>query len=482
MTPSVVHSILEATPREVALRLDAVPAGCALVEIRADLLRAGDVADLVRRARRPAIVALRTREEGGAFDGSADETRSILRAALDAGAAYADVAWDGPLRSWADGPDAGRLVLSRHGGACEPSALVTAFDAMAGTKAALLKIVPRAVRPSQSRAVREVLRHAATRGRPLACFALGAAGHASRVFALAWGAWGTYGGAAPGRETAEGQPTSRELLEVYRVLEIAPATRRFALVGAPLGHSPSPALHAQAFREAGVDAVYVPVETDLLSEVEALASGGDGLEFEGLGVTVPLKEAVAARCVRLVEAASSGAVNTVVLGAGGWEGFNTDAPAALALVRAHLDPRGARVAIAGAGGTARGIAWALAKAGARVGLFNRDRRRAERVAAGIGAEASEWQALAKASWDVLVQATPLGRNGEDVVPASALNGRLVLDAAYGPEPTPLVIAARARGLAVVDGRELLLSQGRLQFERLTGRPAPPSSFSAVSAP
>jgi shikimate dehydrogenase len=83
---------------------------------------------------------------------------------------------------------------------------------------------------------------------------------------------------------------------------------------------------------------------------------------------------------------------------------------------------------------------------------------------------------------VLVQATPLGRYGEEVVPRRCLNGRMVLDAAYGAEPTPLVRAARARNVAVADGLDLLLEQACLQFERLTGREAPRPAMAAALAP
>jgi 3-dehydroquinate dehydratase/shikimate dehydrogenase len=80
-----------------------------------------------------------------------------------------------------------------------------------------------------------------------------------------------------------------------------------------------------------------------------------------------------------------------------------------------------------------------------------------------------------------VQATPLGRNGEELLLRRHLNGRLVLDAAYGAETTPLVKAAKARGLAVVEGTELLVGQATLQFERLTGRPSPAGVMAAALA-
>ena len=477
MTGAVVHSLLEATPEAAERELAAAPDACEFVELRADRLRAADVAGLVRRAGRPVIVAARSADDGGRFDGSAEEKRAILAGALDAGASFVDVEWNGPLRDAAGGAWAPRVILSHHGAACDARTLGPLYDAMAATRAARIKIVPHARRLAELTAVRELL--ARTR-RPLACFAMGDAGVASRILALAGGSWGTYGSAAAGRETAPGQLVTADLLATYRVLELTDATRRFALAGSPVLASPSPFLHATGYRVAGLDALYLPLETCDADDLAAAAAPG-GLALEGFGVTVPLKEQVAARCASLDTYGACGAVNTV-LTAGAWAGFNTDAPAALRLIERHVELAGAVVAVVGAGGTARAIAAACVREGAVVTLFNRTPARAEETARATGATAASLAALPGATWDVLIQATPLGREGESVLPERALNGRMVLDAAYGNAPTPLVAQARRRGLAVADGFELLAAQAALQFERLTGHAVAGSVFDAAIEP
>jgi 3-dehydroquinate dehydratase/shikimate dehydrogenase len=475
----VVHSILEDTPEAVVRRVEEAPQACALVEIRADRLRAGDVSGVVRRAGRPVAVTVRAMEGGGFFDGSTEEKRRILAAAIDAGAAFVDLEWDGPLRGLADGPWAQRTILSHHGAPCDAATLAALFDAMSGTKASRLKIVPRGWRPSDLHAVRGLLARARDAHRALCSFALGDAVAWSRAIALSWGSWGIYGAAARGRETAEGQLTTEELLEVYRVLEVSESTLCFGLAGTPLSGSPSPALHAAGYKAMGLDAVYVPVDTDDLDEFWSLASPQGLLPLAGFGVTTPLKERAASRCATRDEFAACGSVNTVRVVDGRWEGFNTDAPAALALIGKHLDPRGAAAAIVGAGGTARAVGAALKEAGASVTLFSRDPASGDATARAIGVASAPLTDLPRARWDLLVQATPVGRHGEELLLRRHLEGRLVLDAAYGPEPTPLVRAARARGLAVVDGLELLAGQAVLQFERLTGRTAPRDAMIAA---
>jgi len=478
----VVHSILERRPEAAARRLEETPEACALVELRADALRAGDVAGLVRRAGKPVVVTVRAIEDGGAFDGSTAEKRAILNAGLDAGAAFVDVEWDGPLRDLALGAEGGRTILSHHGGPCDAAALSPLYAAMAETKAIRLKIVPRATRPAELGAVYDLLARARDERRALCSFASGPAGTFSRVAALLWGSWGTYGAASSGRLTGEGQLETRVMLTVYRVHAISQATTAFALCGTPLSGSPSPAMHAAGYEALGLDAVYVPLESDALDDVTALTQRSGPLAIAGFGVTMPLKEHAARRCSRLDPFAACGSANTVVLGEDGWSGFNTDAPAALALIRKHLDPRGRTVAVAGAGGTARAIAAALASAGAIVTIYSRSAAKGEETARAVGVAAAPLSALPGATWEVLVQATPAGRHGEEILLRRHLTGRMVLDAAYGEEPTPLVKAARSRGLAVADGLDLLGEQAALQFTCLTGRAAPRPAMAAALEP
>jgi len=465
---SVVCSILEGEAEAAKRRLRQAPEGCSLVEIRGDLLRADEIAGLVRDAGRDVVVTVRPRREGGRFTGSEEERREMVRRALEAGARFVDVELGSPLEALAHGDLAGRVILSDHGARCRTAELLPRYRAMASSKAARLKIVPAARKLCEIEAVRDLLDVAARAGRPLACFATGRAGAVTRIMAPSWGSWATYGSAALGAETAEGQFPVRDLLEVHDVQGIRPGTRRFALVGHAVLASPSPAMHGAGYRHAGIDARYLPLELDELEDCLPVVGAEGVLGVEGLAVTMPFKEAACARCVALDEVSGgSGAVNTVWLGPGGWSGFNTDGPALLSLVRERLDPAGASVAIVGAGGTARAAAAVLAAAGAKVRLFNRTLARAREAARRFGGEAHALDRLPASTWDVLVQATPLGAAGECLLDAADLRGKLVIDAVYGAE-TPLLRDARGRGLHAVDGFDLLVAQAVLQFERMTG--------------
>ena len=463
---TVVLSILEDGADLTARRIAATPSGCGLLEIRADTLRASDVPGLLRRADRPSIVTVRGREEGGLFDGSAEERRAILEAGLRGGAAFVDLPFDGPPEFRPEGLSRERTLLSHHGARCDRDVLLQLLSGLIDRGAARYKIVPKASSPTDIVAVRDLLREADRRGHALAAFASGASGTPSRVLALAWGAWGVFAAPRGGTPTAEGQIVAEDLLEIHDPATISASTRLFGLVGSPVLESPSPAMHSSAYRAAGVDARLVPMETERADEAADLVTA---LDLRGLAVTIPLKERVASRCQELRGwAAACGAVNTVRIDGGRWLGHNTDAPAALSLLRPHIDPRGAKIAVVGAGGTARAIASALSLAGADVVLFGRSEPRARAAAVSLGVGFAPLASIGDASWDVLVQATPLGRRGEMVLPAGALRGRVVLEAAYGPRETPLARDAGRRGLVVVDGRALLVAQAVLQIEILTG--------------
>ncbi len=468
----VVASALPANAEEGERVLRVVPAGAVAFELRADLLRAEDVSALVRRTPVRTIVTARRIEDGGRFEGSEEERRRLLASALDVGAAAIDVEENRGLAGWAATLPAERVILSHHGARCTADDLGALFERMRTHRARRLKIVPRAERITDGEVCARLLARAAEARRPLAAFATGAAGFATRVFALSWGSWGTYGAARPGFPTAEAQPSAGDLLDLYRADAIDGATARFGLAGRGVLASPSPFLHAAAYRACGLDAVYLPLETEALGEALALCCGSGPFRLGGLGVTIPLKEAAARAAVRAEPfVLLCGAANTLRLESGALVASNTDGPAVLDLVRRRADPARCVVAVAGAGGTARAAAVALRDAGARVVLFNRTAERARTVARALGVGWDHWDRLPAARWDVLIQATPLGREGERVLPESAICGSVVVDAAYGERETPLVSSARGRGVAVFDGLDLLAAQARLQFRALTGRDA-----------
>ena len=247
------------------------------------------------------------------------------------------------------------------------------------------------------------------------------------------------------------------------------------VLGWPVGHSRSPAMHNAAFRELGLDWRYVklPVAPKLLAET-ARALPGSG--YGGANVTIPHKQAA----LRLADAASPtaqaiGAANALSFEAGAITADNTDAPGFLAAL--GRSPRGQRALVLGAGGAARAMAWALREAGAaEVLVWNRTPERAARLAAELGVT----HVARPIGADLVVNATSVGldRRGSQGEALAALGltqldpPATLVDLVYAETETALCRWARGASAHVVDGLEVLVRQGALSFERWTGRPAP----------
>lgn len=247
---------------------------------------------------------------------------------------------------------------------------------------------------------------------------------------------------------------------------------RLGVLGWPVRHSRSPAMHNAALAALGLTEwryQLLPVPPELFGEtVRALPAAG----FVGANVTVPHKEAALAVADAPSAAARAiGAANTLAFtGDGRIEADNTDAPGLLAAL--PHPAQGATALVLGAGGSARAAAWALREAGAAaVAVHNRTRERADRLAADLGIRVAADPQPA----DIVVNCTTVGLHDADAAPidlATLDRYGTVVDLVYRDGGTALVRAARAHGHPTVDGLEILVHQGALSFERWTGRAAP----------
>ncbi len=263
---------------------------------------------------------------------------------------------------------------------------------------------------------------------------------------------------------------------------------RLGVLGWPIAHSRSPAIHNAALAALGMDDWHyqrLPVPPRLFAETtRALGSAG----FLGANVTIPHKQEALVLATEYTPAAREiGAANTLTFAADGTiAAANTDAPGLIAAL-ACLDglPAHPRALVLGAGGSARAAAWALRDAGAsEVCVWNRTKARAEALARALGVRAVSSAEPA----DLLVNCTAVGLQGgagveRSATEADALNQlgmtfdqvgeySYVVDLVYSSETTPLLAAAKAHGAGTVDGLEVLVAQGALSFELWTGRRAP----------
>ncbi len=274
--------------------------------------------------------------------------------------------------------------------------------------------------------------------------------------------------------------------------------QRLGIIGHPIGHSISPLFQQAALDAIGFDGAYEPwdVAPDGVGDfVNGLRAPGT----LGINVTVPHKETVIPFLDEVDDwASTAGAVNTIVNRDGRLTGHNTDGIGFLRALRegAGFEPQGRDVLVLGAGGSARGVVYALARAGAdRLVIANRTLERAERLASiaidsGVASQALALSDAASAAGDValIVNCTSMGmvhgpdETGAPLIASDIPSTVLVNDLVYNPLETPLLREAARAGAATLGGIQMLVYQGAASFEMWTGQPAPvPVMLEAATA-
>jgi 3-dehydroquinate dehydratase/shikimate dehydrogenase len=460
MTPSLLCETVTGQTMAEVLAARQGAAAADLVELRLDGVQDVDVARALHGRTRPAIVTVRPTWEGGRFDGSEEERRGLLARALDCGAEFIDVEWQAGFAGLiASAPE--RVVVSSHDFTGVPRDLSSRALAMRHTGAAIVKIAVMATRLVDTLPLVEI-----ARAGNAVVLGMGDAGLPSRLLAARFGSRWTYAG----NNVAPGQIPARAMIEQYRFRHVGADTALYGVVGGNARHSLSPLMHNAAFGAAGLDAVYVPLRAADFGDFLTFA---DALRIRGASVTIPYKlDALQAAQAADTLTREVGAANTLRRTDGGWEATNTD-------VGGFLEPletmfpgslRGVRAAVLGAGGAARAVVVALRSRGATVTVHARRSEQAQDVAV-LGAAAASLPP-APGSWDVLVNATPLGAaamRDESPLPDGPFTGRVVYDLTYGPGESRLIREARAAGCSTLDGLPMLIAQAERQFEWWTGR-------------
>jgi shikimate dehydrogenase len=270
-------------------------------------------------------------------------------------------------------------------------------------------------------------------------------------------------------------------------MKINGKTKVCAIIGDPVEHSLSPVMHNAAFKELGLNIVYVAFKVTG-NGLEAAVSGARSLGLLGLNVTMPHKSAVITYLDETDSAAKAiGAVNTILNERGKLTGYNTDGKGAMiALQENGVDPEEKRMLLLGAGGAAKAIAFQAAQEAEELVIVNRTPEKAKQLAELINKQfgtkvkgttlSAEVLKEELETTDILVNATSVGMNPDvdaTPVPAELLHSNLcVMDIVYNPLETKLMKDAKSVDARVVSGLEMLLYQGAVAFEIWTNCPAP----------
>ena len=480
--------------------LSAATAGADILEFRLDLMSGADWSTLFPETSLPVIVTVRSKDQGGQFDGSNDECLDLFKKAAQLRPAFVDFEWPlftasakarqtiSSITSDSIGADKPALIMSFHDFEKVPANLDDLVSEMTDTPAAVIKVVCLAQSAQDNFSLFDFAHQAS---QPSIILAMGPAGQISRVLAAKLGTFLSFSCLSLAESSAPGQIPLDQLRSLYRWDRISRSTSIYGVIGFPLGHSLSPAIHNAAFERIGYDGLYLPflIEPDY----EHFASFMDGflsrpwLDLQGLSVTIPHKEN-ALRYLREHDsfidppAQRIGCVNTITISPDGTlSGYNTDLDAALDALTAaagitHADLAGQAVAVLGAGGVARALVAGLTAAGADVSIYNRTAERAQRLADEFGATAVPLVQLPRASARIIINCTSLGMHPDTDVspfPADALHSdMIVFDTVYNPPRTRLLSEATQAGAKTVNGTDMFINQAARQFELWTDQSAP----------
>ena len=476
-------AITGTTPQEMLERAAEAVRENMFIEFRLDYLpkplaampRLKDFLTLHREA--TCIATCRRKVNGGKFVGAAAAELEVLNKAAAAGFHLVDIelqtAEAMKPADWKKLRATGAALLISYHDFKTTKDLQKIYARIAPLKPDFVKIVSTARSLADNVTMMRFLESKSEEGNVVG-ICMGDYGVISRVLGLRAGSRFTFAAATVGEETAPGQIAARTLVETYRVDSIDAGTRVYGVAGNPVQHSLSPIMMNTAFHRETVNAVYLAMQTEKVADLLLLIRE---VPVHGVSVTMPLKQEIMKHLDR-TDALSQkiGACNTIVRSQDGkLIGYNTDVTGVVRPLEQRLDLRKAKILLLGAGGAARAAAFGLRQRGAEVFILNRTPQTAQKLAREAEAKTIRRDQVAKTTFDVIVNATPVGMAGnkqQTILEEKELNARLVFDMVYNPIDTPLLKMARSKGSAVITGAEMFVQQGAEQFQLWTGKPAP----------
>ena len=447
---------------------------------------------------RPLLLATcRRQPNGGRFAGTVSEQFAVLEKASAAGCRLVDLEIESAEAAGQEAVARLRqsawLVLSFHDFESLPK-LAPVVRRLRRFPADVYKLVGTATRISDNCAILDFLNSATAgteKGNWIA-FCMGEAGVPSRILALSRGSRFVYA-ACPLEPNESSNPNQTNelaapgmldwatLRDCYRAEKLTRRSALYGLLGCPVRHSISAAIHNAAFRARGLDAVYIPLLANDLKDFRKVA---ERFPLAGFSVTIPHKQGI----LRWVDhtdraARAAGAVNTVRMRRGRWEAINTDIEGIVAPLRQAFRlgereplPADFRAVIVGNGGAARAAVIALRELRCRsIAITGRNPAKVSRFARDLGGKPLPLEQLERERFDLLVHATPVGmwpRAGECILRPEQINCGVMFDLVYNPPETRLLELAWARGCRTISGLDMFLAQAARQFEYWTGLEPP----------
>ena len=468
-------SIVEDRP-EAALEAAKMAAskGADMVEFRFDMMKVlpSDVS-FFRRIPIPKIATLRTVSQGGRYNGSEHDRLVFFQSAVRGGFDFIDLEYDSPLLAKRESDLKGsKIICSHHDlkGIPSPNKIVDIL-----VRCAAKGDIPKAAfMVSSMQALLDLIDAArlfSLTDREFSLIGMGELGELTRICASELGVAFTYASLERGKEAAPGQ------VDLQTMKRLAGERIVTGIVGHPLSHTLSPAMHNAAFATLGLPGRYVVLPTKE-DELEALLQVAVELNLRGFNVTIPHKQTILPLLDRLDPSAERiGAVNTVLIEDGHFIGYNTDVyGATMALKSVGAEGKGKKALVIGAGGASRAVVSALSDLGAKTFVCHRTKEKADSLTRSFkNSRSIEISDAQREEFDIVINCTPLGMKGfPDELPIGPevfRSGQIVMDAIYNPPKTRFLAEAERKGAVTLNGEAMLVHQGLKAFEIFTSKQA-----------
>ena len=445
-----------------------------ICELRLDLLSPSEVAkaaDFPSMVDIPVILTLRRVSDGGKCTLQEKARRSLLIDTMkNGGFSYVDIEDDVKKSDVEEAAHSlgMKVIRSYHDFEGVPADIFSRVHSLA-SRGDVAKI---AVTPHNTADVMTLFRiNEELKDVPKIIIGMGEWGVATRILYKKMGSILTFG--SNGKAVAPGMISARELKLLYRADQLNDNTGIYGIVGNPVMHSLSPQIHNPGFHKIHYNAVYVPFLSESIRSFLTLA---EMLRMRGFSVTVPFKVDVVKYLGNITrEVKQIGSCNTVVRVPNMWKGTNTDYYGFNHPIEKEIDDDRIKSALViGAGGAAKAIVWALKMRNVKVMIVNRTKSKADELARlyGVGSDSLDNISRYEGKVDLVVQATNMGLHPyEDVNPAENFHfsgKEIAYDIVYKPKYTKFLIAAEKAGCTLKFGWDMLMEQGKLQFESFTG--------------
>lgn len=449
-----------------------------LIELRLDYYPEVSLEKLFAACKKPVIATCRNQKDGGKFKGSEKKRLELLQKVLKYKPSYIDVELSTDeifLKTLKKEKGGTKIIISWHNFDTTPTIkeLKKLVIKAKRLKPNLIKIVSWVNSFNNVLTLFECQKYLCNKKFKSIVLGMGRKGIVTRVLAPILGSEWTYASLVTGQETAPGQLSVNDLRMRWNNHKATSKTSICGVVGNPITHSKSPVMHNAAFKKLKLNAVYEAFEVDSVAQIKKLLSLVKPAE---LAVTMPFKVEVKKLVDKInKEARMIGAVNTIVLKKGKFIGYNTDSYGVEKALK-KINFKSKRIALLGAGGAAKPVAFLVNKEKAKLTIYNRNLSSAKKLAKEFGGQAKKLSEIIDDDYDILINATPIGMKGvnlESPVPAKIIHkGQVIFDLIYNPLETKLMRLAKKKKVKTVSGIEMFVYQGAKQLELWSNKKAP----------